>query len=131
MSDQQECPGTVNGVCGLHGVTEERRASDRSNHKDLAIRFEKHLESTERYRENNTLLIAGILSFKNRALGFSVLGILLITSCFTYTNMLSTKIDGLVDQVSNNRTDMAVLASRVDTTNSRLSELISVLREKK
>jgi hypothetical protein len=94
---------------------------------------------------------SSLCTFKNRMIGASLLGVLVVTGgyLYTYTREVSngsrylqtqakidtinsrtqSRIDSVSFMVNDNRVKMAVLVSRLETTNSRLKEIIGLMRQ--
>lgn len=128
-----DCTMLTKGFCSQHGVQEERRAADRNRITDLQRDFKD-------YKKSNNGHVANLCTFKNRVLGCSLLGVLVISGgyAFTYTSNISTnaryqgvthQIENLSDDVNVNTTSVAVLVSQLSTTNERLGEVIQLIRD--
>lgn len=127
------CSMVTKGFCAQHGVQEERREIDRNRINDLIRDFKE-------YKRNNNLHVSRLCTFKNRVIGCSLLGILVITGSFayTYTTHISSnvtdqnfilKLERVAEDVSTNKVNTAVLLSQLETTNNRLGEVIDLMNE--
>ena len=142
MADHPDfvCDGATDGVCGLHSVTEERRNTDRTRLSDLRVDFERHKDDCNKSEEKMKEKVNDLESFKNKLLGLGILGTIIIGGAYGYTygHVVSTDarhrvIEGRFDTVSSrvneNKTDLAVLVSKLDTTNERLREIAEIMRK--
>lgn len=146
MSEHNEpihaCPSSGDGLCPVHDVEVERRNTDRNRLEDLRRDFKE-------FKRVMIGHIADLCTFKNRMLGLGVLGTIIVLGNYGWTTMVKaelhveiekalamiddhkdtteTKFAAVLLQVGNNRTDMAVVASQIATTNDRLREVISLI----
>lgn len=143
------CNAAEDGVCGLHNVEVERRSIDRTRLADLKREFEDFQGRTFKDFKSNVMgHIGNLCSFKNRMLGVGVLGTVVVLGSYGYGRMVQSemhvvvselenqikflreqqdmKMQTMLAQVNSNRTDMAVLASQLGTTNDRLKEAITL-----
>jgi hypothetical protein len=142
--EQHFCNVNEDGICGMHKVEVERRNTDRNR-----------LEDTRKDFKDFKRLVLGHISdlctFKNRMLGLGILGTLVVLGNYGWTTMIRTELHAEIEkasariedhkastevkfaavllQVSNNRTDMAVIASQLTTTNERLREVILLIEK--
>ena len=137
----QHCDMTSDGVCGMHNVIEERRSFERNRLNDLKKDFVDHTKLFYDYKKTNNDNVNNLCSFKNKVIGFSLLGVLVLTGAYAYTythtistdirhSALSSRLDKLEDDVNANKTNVAVLVYQIQTTNARLTEMIQLMRDK-
>lgn len=134
MSDKPEdrkCSFNQTGVCSLHEAEWERREGDRTRFTDLKEEFDKFKSTAMR-------LISDLCTFKNRTLGIGVLGTIVVLGAYAFTGIISAqtdakcaamskRVDAVDERAHDNKTQVAVMLSRLDTTNDRLAELIKII----
>ena len=141
MADHQDsaCDVAAGGVCGLHSVTEERRHTDRTRLADLRSDFERHKVDALLAEEKIQVKLDNLESFKNRLLGLGLLGTIIVGGAYGYTyghivssdarhRVIEARFDAVFSRGNENRTDLAVLVSKLNTTNERLSEIAEIMR---
>jgi len=130
----EKCSVAEDGVCAMHGVEIERRKTDR-----------RDIDAVKREIEENNKHIGALLTFKNIAIGVSMLGMMVLTGgyLYTYSHIQTAEIkygaydldirslDGRINSLS---TRLAVvderymaLTTQMATLNDRLGRLISII----
>ena len=140
------CSVTTDGTCAMHGVEIERRKSDGKR----LDRIEKHMDELIEFMSTLKALDLGrnigmLLTFMNRMLGLSVLGILFITGSYVYTYVHTVSADMYLernvssqrimeDKLSEFRVQQAIIKTnyqamveKLDETNLQLAKLIVLM----
>lgn len=144
------CPETKSEICAFHRVEIERRKTDRGGLQELKQKLEAHEAefsvykkedemSLELYKEKIYILIGKLEVFKGRGLVAGSLVLLMVLGSYTYIGLhqvaadaryytLSERLAAIDDKALLNKENMAVLTSKLETTNDRLKEMIDLLR---
>ena len=148
--DTHMCPETNSSVCAFHSVELERRKTDRGGIQELRqkietrdAKFNIYKKETEKaldvYKEKIYTILGRLEIFRGRMLVAGTLGLILILGSYSYIGIHQASADtryynlverlvGIDQKALLNKENMAVLTSKLETTNERLKEMIDLLR---